>query len=249
MKRLFCILLFTAPAFICRAQTCDNQVVNMRNSFEQQKSQCAQANLSYNYVGQLEPRYADNVPDCVSLGKACIPKVQAYDAQAAVCDATAKQSTEKNATNNLTGYSNDVISAMNDASSCVSSAIDDAYQPLHSAELACMSAQEGIYRANDQCDVNMTNLSIKAQRLQCASQNPNEIASFKAQKSALVSDIANYANQMNAWGKKVAANVMSNYHSCSGLFTTQVAKKNAAIKNYMSLSGQAFRVKRTLSSN
>ncbi len=42
---------------------------------------------------------------------------------------------------------------------------------------------------------------------------------------------------------------MANFNSCSNLLDEQVAKKNAAVKNYMTLSGQAFRVKRSLSSN
>ncbi len=198
MNRVLVFVIVMVAGTVCHAQACISEIQNLRNSFEQRKPNCAQSNLNYDYVGRLEPDFADKVPNSVLQGKACIPAVQSYDSKAAVCDATAKQATAQSDPNNLVGYSGNVISAMNDASACVEAGIGDVYQSFHSTEIICMSAQEGILRANDQCDVDMTNLSVKAQRLRCQSQDPNEAASFQSQRQSLVSDIARYADQMNA---------------------------------------------------
>ncbi|MFZ4405405.1 MAG: hypothetical protein ACOYOK_15000 [Pseudobdellovibrionaceae bacterium] len=89
-----------------------------------------------------------------------------------------------------------------------------------------MVMQELIFRANDKCDVEMTNLSLQVRRLSCRPTKPEEINVFDQQKTELLQQIIDDADKTKRWGKQVELKLNENYKACAAKSDSLVRRKN-----------------------
>lgn len=236
-------LLVSQPLF---AQTCSDKLNVFKESLEEKKATCAQNGSDSNYIQSVSPKNALSINTCISLGESCLLTCRNCDQKSSIC--AKKEAIPAQEKSGLAVNVEAMIQTISSVIRCIESAVSECTLSLGQTSPSCMAAEENIFRVNDHCDVDITNISIQVRRLQCDSQNPSEQSSFASLKEDLLSEISTYAKKMNAWGKQVSGKVISNQVACKRLHDQQVAMKNNFVAVLMKSSKEARKMKSSVSS-
>jgi len=226
------------------ALPCSSKLTEIKKTFEETKLKCAKEDLSYDYARKAWPNHMAKLESCLDEQKVCNSTCEQFEQKSEVCFKKNTASMLDKTKTSVIAAADAQIQAMNEGSACMEATFSECSTALSRTQKRCMPPEEGVFRINDQCDVDTLNLVITLRRLTCESQDPKEVAQFSSDRDAMVEEINAYTKKMIGWGKQVFANLNKGREKCSATHAAAVVNKNKGVQQFMDASKEAFKLKK-----
>lgn len=250
---LFVLIVFGLWLTANLSYACSDEIEAMQEEFIKLKRECPSENLSYDYAVAKKADLRELIVDCVSTGKDCSFKCSKFEESSLTClnKPTSDVSGVKMGGSMVDALDHS-IAANNMGVACLEGALSDCGSLARSAKLVCSQVSERVFRINDQCDIDFTNLAIRLRGLECKiGSSGDKTTSNQAlleNRHELLQKVVEYGRKSLQWGRQINDKIMENRVSCSTALENNVNKKNEGVKSLIDASRELDKSKRSLGS-